>query len=343
MEKSLRQEGEERELLLLHPRAFRSSLSAGRELPEEPDSLKNPFQIDRSRILLSRAFRRLKLKGRLPLLSPSERCHSRLSSVWECWDLLRTLCGSLRLNDSLAEAILFSRPLGHPPFGSAGESALSRLHSEGFPLQEQSLRVVEKLENQGHGLNLTKEVRDGIRVIPKRGPFPFTPRHKPSSLECQAVLWVEVFSPLGEELEELFRSGLLKSEDLPVESLAALGADPETRRKRFLVSLIQETRKNEYSYLSLEPSLADEVFILRDGVERALRENPLIQEETAKEERILEELFHLFLKNPEPYVDPFPPEERFETRIIDSLAALSDPAALALFRRLSLPVSWNSV
>jgi dGTPase len=230
---SLVREHEER---WLSPLAVRSYESRGRNLPEEECRLRTPFQRDRDRIVHSKAFRRLRLKTQVFVDPEGDHFRTRLTHTLETTGIARGVGRALRLNEDLVEAIGLGHDLGHPPFGHAGEEALDELLRErgerGFRHNEHSLRVVERLERDGRGLNLTWEVRDGI--LKHTGP------DEPETLEGKIVRIVDRVAYINHDIDDAVRAGLLSESDLPVDELALLG-DTGSRRIDTLVHDLVET------------------------------------------------------------------------------------------------------
>jgi dGTPase len=220
----------------LSPLAVRSYESRGRNLPEEEFRLRAPFQRDRDRIVHSKAFRRLRLKTQVFVDPDGDHFRTRLTHTLETTGIARGVGRALRLNEDLVEAIGLGHDLGHPPFGHAGEEALDELLRErgerGFRHNEHSLRVVERLERDGRGLNLTWEVRDGI--LKHTGP------DEPETLEGKIVRIVDRVAYINHDIDDAVRAGLLSQSDLPVDELALLG-DTGSRRIDTLVHDLVET------------------------------------------------------------------------------------------------------
>src|SRR5262245_737874 len=215
----------------LHPRACLSARSRGRAVPEPPDPIRPCFQRDRDRIIHCKAFRRLKHKTQVFLAPTGDHYRTRLTHTLEVSQIARTISKALRLNETLAEAIAMAHDLGHPPFGHAGEAVLNRIVRGGFSHYRQSLRVVDRLENDGKGLNLTREVRDGI-VKHSKGKGSILPddgRKRARTLEGQVVRVADIFAYANADLDDAFRAGLLKSGDVPQVILDVLGRTASSR------------------------------------------------------------------------------------------------------------------
>lgn len=211
---NIRERQEELERIYLSPYAALSSKSKGRRIYEEKCSVRTDFQRDRDRILHSKAFRRLKHKTQVFISPEGDHYRTRLTHTLEVSQIARTISKALRLNEDLTEAIALGHDLGHTPFGHTGEQVLDELMKEGFRHEEQSLRVVEVLE-QGKGLNLTWEVRDGIRNHTTRG--------NPATLEGQVVKLSDWIAYINHDIDDAQRAGVLKPEDLPEELIKVLG------------------------------------------------------------------------------------------------------------------------
>jgi dGTPase len=225
----------------LSPLAVRSYETRGREAPEEECGLRTPFQRDRDRIVHSKAFRRLRLKTQVFVDPDGDHFRTRLTHTLEASGIARGVARALRLNEDLTEAIGLGHDLGHPPFGHAGEAALDELLRErggaGFRHNEHSLRVVERLERDGRGLNLTWEVRDGI--LKHTGP------DEPETLEGRIVRIVDRFAYINHDIDDALRAGLLGSGDLPEGPIAILGDSGSRRIDRLVHDLVESSARAE--------------------------------------------------------------------------------------------------
>ena len=237
----VRQRLEERERLL-SPFAARSCQSRGRERPEEPSPLRTEFQRDRDRIIHCKAFRRLKHKTQVFIAPVGDHFVTRLTHTLEVAQVARTIARALNLNEDLAEAIALGHDLGHPPFGHAGEEALAELLPEGFRHAEQSLRVVERLENGGQGLNLTWEVRDGIVNSSKvREDILAETLGQPATLEGQIVKLADAVAYINHDLADAIRAGILSEDDVPAEVAEVLGRTHSQRINALVVDIIDHS------------------------------------------------------------------------------------------------------
>ena len=232
---------EERERML-SPFAARSYQSRGRERAEEPSPVRTEFQRDRDRIIHCKAFRRLKHKTQVFIAPVGDHFITRLTHTLEVAQIARTIARALNLNEELAEATALGHDLGHPPFGHAGEEALARLLPEGFRHAQQSLRVVERLENGGQGLNLTWEVRDGIVNSSKvRDDILDESLGQPATLEGQIVKLADAVAYINHDLADAIRAGVLSEEDVPPEVTAVLGRTHSQRINVLVLDVIDHS------------------------------------------------------------------------------------------------------
>jgi dGTPase len=234
---SFREQWEQFESQFLSPYATLSKNTAGRSIPEEKCQIRTDFQRDRDRIIHCKAFRRLKHKTQVFIIPEGDHYRTRLTHTLEVAQISRTIARSLRLNEDLAEAIALGHDLGHTPFGHAGEDALNQVFTEGFKHNKQSLRVVEKLE-QGRGLNLTWEVRDGI--------LNHTGSGNPHTLEGQIVQIADRIAYINHDIDDALRGGIIRNEDIPKECLEILGYKHRERINSMVVDLIEHSFNQPY-------------------------------------------------------------------------------------------------
>ncbi|MDT7942967.1 MAG: deoxyguanosinetriphosphate triphosphohydrolase [Dehalococcoidia bacterium] len=335
---------EEREHLL-SPFAAKSFQSRGRQRPEAPCPLRNEFQRDRDRILHSKAFRRLKHKTQVFVAPQGDHFVTRLTHTLEVAQIARTIARALNLNEDLAEAIALAHDIGHPPFGHAGEAALDELVPGGFRHAEQGLRVVEQLENGGQGLNLTWEVRDGIRFSSK-------PRHDilgegegmPSTLEGQVVKLADAVAYLNHDVADAIRAGLITEDDLPPIVQEVLGRTPSQRIDTMVRDIVAaswaatgELGLHVQPRILMGPKVHTAANALRDFLfERVyLWEGRRQEAEQAK--AIVRALYLYYLEHPDEiksdYVVPDDPPWR---KAADYVSGMTDHFALQMARRLGL-------
>src|SRR5690554_6002300 len=226
---------EEMERNYLSPHAALSHKSRGRRFHEERCSIRTDFQRDRDRIIHSKSFRRLKHKTQVFIAPEGDHYRTRLTHTLEVAQIARTLARALRLNEDLVEAIALGHDLGHTPFGHTGERVLDRLNPKGFKHNEQSVRVVDFLEQRNHkrGLNLTYEVRDGIKN--------HTGNTKPQTLEGQVVRYADRIAYINHDIDDAIRAGVIKSEDLPKEAIEILGNSHGERINNMIFDIIKNS------------------------------------------------------------------------------------------------------
>src|SRR6186713_1212322 len=229
---TIREQLEAREREVLAPQAAKSGDSRGRLRPEGEDSVRPAFQRDRDRIIHCKAFRRLKHKTQVFFAPTGDHYRTRLTHTLEVAQISRTIAKVLQLHEELTEAIALGHDLGHTPFGHAGERVLDELIPGGFNHYQQSLRIVDVLENDRHGLNLTWEVRDGIAHHSKGkggSPVGAPPEHRASTVEGQVARVADIIAYVNHDIDDAVRAGLLREEDLPRERTDALGRTSSER------------------------------------------------------------------------------------------------------------------
>jgi len=333
---TIREKLELREHEILSPYAAFSDMSQGRDVEEKPCDIRPVYQRDRDRILHSKAFRRLKHKTQVFLAPEGDHYRTRLTHTLEVSQIARTISKALRLNEDLTEAIALGHDLGHTPFGHAGERALNRICPGGFKHYIQSIRVVEVLENHGKGLNLTKEVRDGIR------------NHQmstnPSTLEGKVVRLSDKIAYIHHDTDDAIRAGIIKEEDIPKESKEILGYSLVERLNTFINDIIANSDgKND---IIMSPEIEKAMLDLREFMFHNVYLNKKAKSQEAQAERMLEELFDFYQKNLEEL-----PKEYF-TRIeqlneppyqviCDYIAGMTDRYAVAKFKEIMIPSAWS--
>ncbi len=300
--------------------------SAGRVRPEPPDGVRNEFQRDRDRIIHAKAFRRLMHKTQVFIAPDGDHFRTRLTHTLEMMQVSRTIARALDLNEDLAEAIALGHDLGHTPFGHTGEEALSTAlarHNRTFRHNEHSLRVVDHLEREGDGLNLTLEVRDGIRNHTGQG--------YPSTREGEIVRIADRIAYVNHDVDDALRAGIIRFEDLPTGPISALG-EKMSRRIDTLVRDMISTSK-----LKGEIALSDEVYEALMGLRKWLFRN-VYRDSSSLENRkaagVVVALFEYYLERPEERAASDP--DRI-TETVDFVAGMTDRYALATYRRLFLP------
>ncbi|MEW6171746.1 MAG: deoxyguanosinetriphosphate triphosphohydrolase [Bacillota bacterium] len=325
----LREYTEELEDKLLSPFACRSRNTRGRGAAEDECGIRTAFQRDRDRIIHAKSFRRLKHKTQVFIIPEGDHYRTRLTHTLEVAQIARTITRALRLNEDLAEAIALGHDLGHTPFGHTGEEALAVVYP-GFKHNEQSLRMVECLENDGKGLNLTFEVRDGIAT--HTGP------RKPVTLEGQVVRIADRIAYINHDIDDAIRSGILTQEDLPRDCLDILGHRHSERINTMVTDMI-ETSWNQPE-LNMGPEVSRAMEKLRAFLFDKVYLGSEAKREEAKARHVVQYLFNYFKDHP----DALPSEYRFrvadfgsERVACDYIAGMTDRYAVAQFERFFIP------
>lgn len=269
---TIREEMEQREHALLSPYAAFSDESAGRDREEEPCDIRPVYQRDRDRILHSRAFRRLKNKTQVFLTPKGDHYRTRMSHTLEVSQNARTIAKALRLNEDLAEAIALGHDLGHTPFGHAGEYMLNSLCEGGFKHNEQSVRIVEKLEKHGEGLNLTKEVRDGI--------LNHQMSSMPATLEGRIVRLSDKIAYINHDVDDAVRARILCEEDIPREYREILGTGVRMRLNTLIHNIVTNSMGKDDIFMS--PEVENAMKGLRRYMFKNLYHNPVAKREEKK-------------------------------------------------------------
>ncbi len=333
---------EEWERRFLHPKAAKSCESRGR-IFEEPDcDLRTCFQRDRDRILHSKSFRRLKHKTQVFLAPVGDHYRTRLTHTLEVAQIARTISRALRLNEDLTEAIALGHDLGHTPFGHAGEEVLNELSSSGFHHAKQSLRVVDLLEREGRGLNLTCEVRDGILKHSKGlGPIIAEGSERPLTLEAEVVRIADVIAYVNHDIDDALRANLIKIDDIPRDCLAYFGTTHGERIEAMVRSVVEETIRLDYERVAMAEEALQLLHKLREFLYRRVYRAPVVRKEFDKAYRMLKELFYYFMENPERIGGWSRPEDETERRVLDYLSGMTDRFAIELYKSLFLPKPWR--
>ena len=311
----------------LSPRAARS-YPARRAVPEEDSPLRTPFQRDRDRIVHSKAFRRLKHKTQVFISPEGDHYRTRLTHTLEACGIARTVARALRLNEDLVEAIALGHDLGHPPFGHIGESVLDAClrdrYGVGFRHNHHSLRVVERIERDGQGLNLTEGVRDGI--LRHTGP------EAPATLEGRIVRVVDRVAYINHDIDDSIRAGVLAREELPAPEIAVLGDTGPARIDTLVRDLVDRSAETGDIVQGEEAGAAMDR--LRDFMFERVYLAPAAQREHPRIERMLRALFAYYADNPPA---PVVPDATEVERVVDYLAGMTDRFAVRAFSELSLP------
>jgi dGTPase len=326
----------------LVPRAARSSETRGRDREEAEDDIRPSYQRDRDRIIHCKAFRRLKHKTQVFLAPEGDHYRTRLTHVLEVTQIARTIAKSLRLNEVLTEAIGLGHDLGHSAFGHAGEAALNKLVKGGFDHYRQSVRVVEVLENDGRGLNLTIEVRDGI-LKHSKGEKGELLRRRPKSraltLEGDIVRISDIIAYVNHDIDDGIRAGVLTEDDIPKDIRKALGNKGGDRIDRMVRDVIDSTLGVDYEQISMSPEVLGALEELRTYMFQNMYLTPTVRGEFVKAQRTLTALFEHVIANPSEFLD-LSRDEPVERLAIDFIAGMTDRYAINLYERLFVPRAW---
>src|SRR5436309_6612134 len=298
---NIRETLEQIEYDTLVPRAAKSADTRGRDRLEEEDDLRPSYQRDRDRIIHCKAFRRLKHKTQVFLAPEGDHYRTRLTHVLEVTQIGRTIAKSLRLNEVLTEAIGLGHDLGHSAFGHAGEAALNKLVRGGFDHYRQSVRVVETLENDGRGLNLTVEVRDGILKHSKGEKGELLrrrPRARALTLEGDIVRISDIIAYVNHDIDDGIRAGLLGEKDIPKDIRTALGRTGSERIDRMVRDVIAATLACDYDAIMLSPEAVPALEALRTYMFQNMYLTPTVRGEFEKAQRILTMLFEYVTAHP---------------------------------------------
>ncbi len=333
---NLRQRMEIREHEILSPYAAFSDCSQGRDFEEEQCDIRPVYQRDRDRILHSKSFRRLKHKTQVFLAPEGDHYRTRLTHTLEVSQIARTIAKALRLNEDLTEAIALGHDLGHTPFGHAGERALNRICPGGFKHHLQSIRVVELLENHGKGLNLTKEVRDGIRNHQTSG--------KPSTLEGKVVRLCDKIAYINHDIDDAIRGKIIREEDIPREYTDVLGHSLGERLNTLVHDIV--TNSEGQNDIIMSPKIETAMRQLREYMFNYVYLNKKAKGQEEQAERLLEHLFLYYEK----HLDQLPKEylirmeqmnEPSYQAVVDYIAGMTDRFAVAKYKELMIPSAWS--
>jgi dGTPase len=342
---TIREQLEAREQEFLAPEAARSAGSRGRVRAEPQDSIRPVFQRDRDRIIHSKAFRRLKHKTQVFLAPTGDHYRTRLTHTLEVSQIARSISKVLRLHEELTEAIALGHDLGHPPFGHAGERVIDNLVPGGFSHYEQSLRIVDVLENGRQGLNLTWEVRDGIahHSKGKHGmPVGASPAHRAATIEGQVARVADIIAYVNHDIDDAVRAGILAEAALPADAVGVLGRSSAQRINTMVSDVVRRTLDGGLSEIRMSEPVLGATLLLRSFLFEAVYENPRATAEFEKAAGVLGGLWEKLHAKPEPYLDPSTIDlEGLDAAARDFLAGMTDRYAVSLFQDLFVPKSWS--
>ena len=332
---SIRENLERMEEISLSPFATLSVNSRGRDREEPQCDIRPVFQRDRDRILHCKSFRRLKHKTQVFLSPKGDHYRTRLTHTLEVSQNARTIAKALRLNEDLVEAIALGHDLGHTPFGHAGERILNELCDEGYRHNEQSVRIVEKLEKDGKGLNLTWEVRDGI--------LNHQTSMMPHTLEGKIVRLSDKIAYINHDIDDAIRAKVMSEEDIPLEIRKVLGMTTKERLNTLIHNIIMNSMgKNE---IVMSEEIGGAMQDLRKFMFQKVYTNPAAKGEEAKAERLLCELYAHYMGHieilPEQYQRMHSEGEKKERVVCDYISGMTDQYAVAKYREFFLPKAWE--
>ncbi len=338
---------QQREDSWLHPAAARSAQTKGRLRPEPPCPLRTEFQRDRDRILYSKAFRRLKHKTQVFLAPTGDHYRTRLTHTLEVAQIARTIARALRLNEDLTEAIALGHDLGHTPFGHAGEKVLNELLPSGFRHHEQSLRVVDHLEKDGQGLNLTHEVRMGIFHHAKgRGAFlPSEADYHRLTLEAMVVRAADVMAYIAHDTDDAIRAGIISPSQLPKDVTATLGKTLGEQIDTMVKDIVSSSLATGGYKISMSPQVEQAMWSLRDFLYEHVYDNMEVHADFLKASKVIRELMEALMNDNQLWTtyigSPPPPDQNSRLRTVaDYIAGMTDRFALNLYHEIFLPRPW---
>jgi dGTPase len=341
---TIRESLEQRELEILAPQAAKSGQSRGRLRPETEDDVRPAFQRDRDRIVHSKAFRRLKHKTQVFFAPAGDHYRTRLTHTLEVSQIARTIAKVLRLHEELTESIALGHDLGHTPFGHAGERVLDSLIPGGFRHYEQSLRIIDVLENDGRGLNLTWEVRDGIGRHSKGkngSPVGLPPEKRSATLEGQVMRVADLIAYVNHDFDDAVRAGVLKEGDLPGAAVKVLGPTSSARIARMVKDVVTETQACALAEIRMSEPVLEATLAMRAFLFEAVYENEVATAEFKKATGILGGLWEKIRERPAEFLDARIIEsEGLDVATRDFVAGMTDRFAVTLYERLFIPKPW---
>jgi len=333
---SLREKTYKIERSFLSPYATFSEKTQGRQRYEEPCAMRTEFQRDRDRLIYCKSFRRLKNKTQVFFSPEGDHYITRLTHTLDVAQISRSIASALSLNEDLAEAIALGHDLGHTPFGHSGERILRNLSPYGFEHNEQSLRVVDVLEKDGRGLNLTFEVRDGIVNHKKSG--------KPATLEGKCVSLADRIAYINHDLDDAIRAGLLSLNDIPQEIIEVLGESPKQRINTAILSIYNNS--NGINDVKMDKDVETASENLRTFMFQRVYYSSTAKREEEKAERMLTEMYNYFKEHidilPKTYVallDKYPREQV----VCDYISSMTDRYAIYTFNSIFVPKGWTFI
>jgi len=345
----IREDFENRERTFISSFGCLSSESKGRIREEAPCPIRTPFQRDRDRIVYSNAFRRLKHKTQVFLSPLGDHYRTRLTHTLEVSEIARTIARAMRLNEDLVEAIALGHDLGHTPFGHGGETALKEIYSESFSHNEQSLRVVDILCNNGKGLNLTYEVRDGILKHSKGfgNIMPSDPSEQAYTIEGRVLRVSDIIAYLNHDLDDAIRSGVISSDQVPEFCLKIIGHSHSERARTMIEDVISSSEViDDELCLRISDKVYSAMKTLREFLYENVYRSPQVHKEFVKAKKILSDLYSFFLNNEDDLQrelenmemsDCMNNSQSRERVVCDLIASITDRYALNLYEKIFFP------
>lgn len=332
---TIRERLEQQEYMLLAPNAQKAAETKGRLYPAEENEVRTCYQRDADRIVHSKSFRRLMHKTQVFLSPEGDHYRTRMTHTLEVSRIARTICRALRLNEDLAEAAAYGHDLGHTPFGHAGEAALTDMMGTPFHHNEQSLRVVDKLERDGDGLNLTYEVRMAI--------LGHTGSRIPETLEGQVVRTSDRIAYINHDIDDAVRGGIIRESDIPAHLRTRLGASHGTRIDTLVTAMIDYGL--QYCEIGMDRAVHDDMMELRQFMFEHVYRSPEVRREETRTRTMLQSLYRYFAEHPDEMPDDYfvlmTKGEPLERVVCDYVASMTDRYSIAVFRRLFIPNSWS--
>ncbi len=329
-----RERTQEMERLTLSPRGCLAENSRGRERQEGDDPVRTVFQRDIDRIVHCKTFRRLSHKTQVFLSPEGDHYRTRMTHTLEVSRIARAIAVGLQLNENLTEAIALGHDLGHTPYGHAGERALAKFMSQGFRHNQQSLRVVERLEREGEGLNLTYEVRDGI--------LNHTGANLPTTLEGQVVRLADRIAYLNHDIEDALRAGVLFPTDIPIEIYETLGYTHSSRIGTLVQDMIVSSVNQDK--ICQSEKIGEAMDALRTFMFQSVYTNPMAKGEEGKAQEMLSQIFRWYQENPDELPGDYQHirlEEGTDRAICDYISGMTDSYATEIYTKLFIPKNWT--
>ena len=332
---TIRERIEQQEHEILSPLASFADRSRGRAVPEPERESRTCFQRDTDRIIHAKSFRRLLHKTQVFQQPEGAPYRTRMTHTLEVSRVARTIARALRLNEDLTEAIVMGHDLGHTPFGHAGEVALSEVTGRPFLHNEQSLRVVDLLEKDGAGLNLTYETRMGILGHSWSAPAP-------DSMEGHVIRFADRIAYINHDIDDAMRAGILTEDDIPKEISGILGHSHSERINTLVEDLITQTGIS--NHLHMRPKVSEAMHALREFMFERVYRNPVAKGEESKARDILKSLYEYYMRHPEQLPENFRPQLDFdgiERVVCDYIAGMTDKFAIYKYEETFIPSGWQ--